>query len=81
MGCTREDQFEFIVSLLQDDTYDWWETIPGVLVRLPVLTSDDFLRQFRDKYMSEVYRDEKMREFLTLRQRTMTVAEYEVRFT
>ena len=31
--------------------------------------------------MPEVYRDEKMREFLTLRQRTMTVAEYEVRFT
>ena len=31
--------------------------------------------------MSEVYCDEKQREFLNLRQRTMTVAEYEVRFT
>ena len=31
--------------------------------------------------MPEVYRDEKQREFLTLRQRTMTVAKYEVRFT
>ena len=31
--------------------------------------------------MPEMYRDEKQREFLNLRQRGMTVAEYEVRFT
>ena len=31
--------------------------------------------------MPEVYRDEKQQEFLHVRQRTMTVAEYEVRFT
>ena len=31
--------------------------------------------------MPEVYRDEKQREFLTLKQMTMTIAEYEVRFT
>ena len=31
--------------------------------------------------MPEVYHDEKQQEFLNLRQRTMTVAEYEVRFT
>ena len=31
--------------------------------------------------MPEMYRDEKLREFLNLRQKSMTVAEYEVRFT
>ena len=31
--------------------------------------------------MPEAYRDEKQWEFLNLKQRTMTVAEYEVRFT
>ena len=31
--------------------------------------------------MPEIYRDEKQREFLNLRQRTLTVAKYEVRFT
>ena len=31
--------------------------------------------------MSKIYRDEKQREFLSLRQRTLTVAKYEVRFT
>ena len=54
---------------------------PFPVRRPPTLTYDDFLREFRDKYMPEVYRDEKQREFLTLRQRTITVAEYEVRFT
>ena len=31
--------------------------------------------------MPEMYRDEKLREFLNLRQKSMTVVEYEVRFT
>ena len=31
--------------------------------------------------MPEMYRDEKLREFLNLRQKSSTVAEYEMRFT
>ena len=81
MRCTKKDQFDFAVSLLQGDTYDWWEIVPNAMARPPVLIYDDFLREFRDRYMPEVYRDEKQREFLNLRQQTMTVAEYEVRFT
>ena len=61
--------------------YDWWETVPGATARPPVMSYDDFLREFKDRYMPEVYRDEKQREFLNLQQRNMTVAEYEVRFT
>ena len=67
MGCSREDRFEFVVSLLQGDAYDWWKTVPGASVRPPVITYDDFLREFRDKYMPEVYRNEKQRDFLTLK--------------
>ena len=69
------------MSLLQGDAYDWWETVPGALVRPPVLTYEDFLREFRDKYMPKIYCDKKQWEFLSLRQRTLTVAEYKVRFT
>ena len=65
MGCTREDQFQFVVSLLQGDAYDWWETVPGALVRPPVLTHDDFLREFRDKYMPEVSATRNSESFLT----------------
>ena len=78
---TEVEQFDFVVSLLQEDGYDWWETVANATARPPVLTYNDFLREFRDRYMPEIYKDEKQGEFLNLKQRTMTVAEYEVRFT
>ena len=59
MRCKLEEQFDFAVSLLQGDAYDWWETIPNATARLPTLTYDDFLHDFKDRYMPEVYRDEK----------------------
>ena len=81
MRCPREDWFDLAVSLLQGDAYDWWETVPGAVDHPLTLVYDDFLRIFRNKYTPAYYRDDKQREFLQLRQRTMTVAEYEVRFT
>ena len=59
MRCTREEQFDFAVSLLQGDAYDWWETVPDSMAQPPLLNYEDFLREFRDRYMPEVYRDEK----------------------
>ena len=59
LRCSREDQFDFIVSLLQGDAYDWWETVPGATERPPILTYNDFLREFRDRYMPEFYQDDK----------------------
>ena len=78
LGSTEEQQFYLVISLLQGDAYDWWETIPNATARPPVLTYADFLKEFKDRYMPEMYRDEKQREFLNLKQRNMTVAEYEV---
>ena len=75
MRCMAEEQYDFAVSLLQGDAYDWWETVPNSMVRPPILTYADFLLELKDRYMPEVYRDEKQREFPTLRQRTLTVAE------
>ena len=43
MGSTEEDQFFYIVSLLQGDAYDWWETIPRATARPLVLGYRDFL--------------------------------------
>ncbi|WOH04359.1 hypothetical protein DCAR_0623768 [Daucus carota subsp. sativus] len=81
MHCGDEEKFDYAVSLLQDDAYDWWETVPNSDAQPPKLTWDDFQREFKDKYMPEIYRDEKQREFLNLKQGNMTVAEYEVKFT
>src|SRR2546430_14813649 len=81
MDSTPEEKFEYIISLLQGDAFDWWETVPNALARSAVLTWDDFLYEFKEKYTPEVYRDQKQREFFNLKQGNMTVAEYELRFT
>ena len=49
---------------MQGDAYDWWETVPGATEQPPILTYDDFLREFRDRYTLKIYRDDKQREFL-----------------
>ncbi len=38
LHCTDELKFEYSVSLLQRDAYDWWKTISHSLVEPPVLT-------------------------------------------
>ncbi|XP_042024003.1 uncharacterized protein LOC121771256 [Salvia splendens] len=81
MGCIAEERFDYTVSLLQDNAYYWWETVPRAMIHPPVLSWDDFLREFGDKYMPPVYHDEKQREFLSLKQGSMSVADYEVKFT
>ena len=42
MHCEDEEKFDYAVSLLQDDAYDWWETIPNSDAQPPKLTWDDF---------------------------------------
>ena len=48
---------------------------------LEIMTWDDFCRLFMGKYFSTSARHAKAREFLDLRQGTMTVLEYVARFT
>ena len=45
-----------------------------------VLTQDDPLQAFRNKYMPAAYQSAKVREFTNLRQGAMSVSEYEVKF-
>ena len=59
MRCTVDKQYDFAVSLLPGDAYDLWETVQAAVVRPSILTYADFLQEFRDRYMPEVYRDEK----------------------
>ena len=80
MRYDREEKLDYIESLLEDDAYDWWETVPHSLERPWVLTYEDFLRVFRNKFMPEAYQQGKMMEFTHLEQGNQTVAEYEVRF-
>ncbi len=60
LHCPNELKFEYSVSLLQGDAYDWWKTIPYSLVEPLVLTWDDFIREFRQKYIPDAYKDQKL---------------------
>ena len=80
MQCIPEEKFDYVVSLLQGDAYAWWETIPDSTAQPPVLTWNDFLREFHDAYVPEVYKDQKEKEFLELQHGNRLVVEYEVQF-
>ena len=81
MQCTPEEKFDYAMFLLQGDSYSWWKTVPFALVQPPVLSWEDFLREFQEKYTPKVYKIEKRKEFIDLKQNNMTVAEYGLCFT
>ncbi|XP_065869079.1 uncharacterized protein [Euphorbia lathyris] len=80
LKCTLEQRLDYIVSLLKKHAITWWESIERVVIAPRVLTYEDFKKEFADKYMPRVYRDEKKVEFYNLKQGNMTIAEYELRF-
>ncbi len=50
------------------------------VVQQAVITWDFFLAEFKKKYISHVYLEARKREFLALRQRQLTILEYEREF-
>ncbi|KAL2246181.1 UNVERIFIED_CONTAM: Transposon Ty3-I Gag-Pol polyprotein [Sesamum indicum] len=78
--CTSEQKLRYVVSLLEKDALDWWETVPGSRNRPATLIWSDFLKEFADKYTPPVYRNRKKVEFLELKQNDLSVAEYELQF-
>ncbi|XP_049344152.1 uncharacterized protein LOC125808496 [Solanum verrucosum] len=80
LKCSDVAKFKYVISLLQRDAYDWWVSVPNAKVKPHVLTWDDFLREFRMKYVPPAYCDTKRNEFLNLRQQGMSIAEYQHEF-
>ena len=65
---------------LEGESQIWWEWVT-TSKDLETMTWDDFRRLFMGKYFSASARHAKAREFLELRQGTMTVLKYVARFT
>uniref|UniRef100_A0A1U7WVW8 Uncharacterized protein LOC104227769 n=1 Tax=Nicotiana sylvestris TaxID=4096 RepID=A0A1U7WVW8_NICSY len=80
LECTNAAKFKYAISLLQKDAYDWWVSVPNAKAKPPVLTWDDFVKSFRAKYVPPIYCDAKKKEFLNLRQGSMSIAEYQQNF-
>ncbi|GLJ21416.1 hypothetical protein SUGI_0394360 [Cryptomeria japonica] len=59
----------------------WWDHLSAIREYSPKdMTWEKFKRQFHKEYLSARHRDQKMTEFHTLHQGTMTMNEYKAKF-
>ncbi|XP_058005384.1 uncharacterized protein LOC131181355 [Hevea brasiliensis] len=76
---TLEQNLKGVVSLLQDNAYQWWDTVSSE-VQLELITWEFFLAEFKNKFVDSVYLKDRRREFISLRKRQLSIAEYEREF-
>ncbi|KAL5758520.1 hypothetical protein ACOSP7_021131 [Xanthoceras sorbifolium] len=79
MHCTPKERLECTVPLLQEDAYQWWTSVIQS-VRPKDRIWELFQKEFQRKYVGRIYLDNMKREFTNLKQRHMTVIEYEREF-
>ena len=66
-----------VVSLFQSERYDWWKLVLSSPRIQNPMTWEFFIQEFRGKYVTELYRESKWKQFLNLKQRNLSMAEYE----
>ena len=79
--CPPVQRASCAVSLLQGEAYNWWKLVlksPGIP---NPMTWEFFVQEFRAKYVTDMYRDSKWKQFLNMKQRNLSVAEYEKEFS
>ena len=78
--CPPDQRVSCAVSLLQGEAYDWSKLVLKS-PRIPnPMTWEFFVREFREKYVTDMYRKFKWKQFLNMKQRNLYVAEYEKEF-
>ncbi|CAN1138524.1 hypothetical protein LINPERPRIM_LOCUS5187 [Linum perenne] len=85
MRATNEDKVLIILNPLQGTAYHWWLTQPVSQQDPPKITWEEFLRAFRERFLPPSYHEDKMQEFLTIKQEwenedRESVADYTARF-
>ena len=79
--CPPDQRVACVVSLLQGNAYDWWKLVLRSS-RLPYpIPWEFFVQEFRAKYVYDMYRETKWKQFLNLKQRNLSMAEYEKEFS
>ena len=80
MHCTPEENLESATSLLQDEAYQWWLSVNRTAPPEGI-TWEFFLIEFRKQYVGRIYLINMRREFHNLKQRQMSMIEYQREFT
>ena len=78
MHCTPEENLECATSLLQDEAYQWWVSVTRTASEN--VTWEFFLAEFRKQYVGRIYLSNMRREFHNLKQRQMSVTNYQREF-
>ena len=79
MHCTLVENLECATSLLQDKAYQWWVSVTRTAPPESV-TWEFFLAEFRKQYVGLIYLSNMRREFHNLKQRQISVANYQREF-
>ncbi|CAN1178358.1 hypothetical protein LINPERHAP2_LOCUS33627 [Linum perenne] len=85
MRVADEDKVLLTLNLLQGTAYHWWLTQPASQQDPPEITWEEFLRAFRERFLPPSYHEDKMQDFLTIKQEwgsedRESVADYTARF-
>ncbi|KAG8496931.1 hypothetical protein CXB51_008102 [Gossypium anomalum] len=79
LSCMPDECLKCAIFLLRDSAYYWWRTLTSIVPKERV-TWDFFQAEFRKKYISQRFMDQKRKEFLELKQGRLAVSEYEREF-
>ena len=80
MHCTPDESLECATTLLQDEAYQWRVSVTRTAPPKSV-TWKFFLDEFKKHYVGRIYLANMRKEFHNLRQRQMSVTEYQREFT
>ena len=78
--CPPDQRASCEVSLLQGEAYDWWKLVLKSLGIPNPMTWEFVFHEFKAKYVTDMYRESKWKQFLNMKQRNLPVAEYEKEF-
>ena len=79
MQLTETEKVACAVNQLEDEARSWWEIVASY-EDVQTMTWVHFLNLFRGTYLNETNLSKKVREFMTLSQGSMSVAEYTAKF-
>ena len=68
--CPPDQRVTYSISLLQSSAYDWWKLVLRSPRLLDPISWGFFVQDFRAKYISDMYRETKWKQFLNLKQET-----------
>ncbi|XP_059659237.1 uncharacterized protein LOC132306058 [Cornus florida] len=84
MGTVEDQKINLATFMLKNKASYWWDTTKHLLLTLgekEMIFWNPFVKAFYEKYSPPIYKKEKEREFILLKQDKMSVADYEVKFT